>query len=323
MASGVVANPPLPRLGPRLTGELSLALVGGSPGREGWEPLQRQATPQLNRTLVQENQRALAASLLMYSLPSVACVTFLLLVTLVATLVIYVQGWVVMWRFSSKPCDQQLKWWLLAMLLLQLFAAFRVLCRRLAGEAADQHTKRLLDLASTVGTMLGVWMCLQCKTCATTNPELFQYAYIYLIYQAVLQVVVLCASVCTLSIIFWLHRNGLLESGPGPASAARAGLIDEIESVPFDPSQFSSGPDELQPPECAICQEEFLVDHMVNRTPCGHYFHKKCLGNWLDNYAKSCPLCRTDLEEALDLEGARPRQSSQGDSSSGSSSSSS
>merc|ERR1719367_730420 len=103
------------------------------------------------------------------------------------------------------------------------------------------------------------------------------------------------------SFVFWLHRNGLLESGPGPHAAGRTGLINDIESVRFNPASFStSADDELEAPECPICCEEFEESVPIKRTPCGHHFHEHCLKKWLENYGKICPLCRKDLEEAVE-----------------------
>lgn len=223
------------------------------------------------------------------------CIAVLLLAFVTANLVIYVQGWMIMWHFSSKPCDEPLKWWLLVMLMAPMLQ-WQVSSQT----PPDQRPKKLQALTMPIVIMIGAWMCMHCKTCAKTNPELFQYAKMYLIYQSVLWVMRVFMSCGLVSLVFWLHRNGLLDSGPGPAAAARAGLINDLETVPFHPSQFSDKQDELQPPECSICQEEFAVDQMIKRTPCGHYFHETCLGNWLENYAKSCPLCRTDIEEAIE-----------------------
>merc|ERR1719401_2763741 len=106
---------------------------------------------------------------------------------------------------------------------------------------------------------------------------------------------------CLVTMVFWLHRHGLLDSGPGQHMAAKPGLVQELETVPYTPELFSGeNDDERQPDECSICQDSFDAEKPIKRTPCGHYFHEECLGNWLGNFARSCPLCRNDLEEALE-----------------------
>ena len=41
--------------------------------------------------------------------------------------------------------------------------------------------------------------------------------------------------------------------------------------------------------ECSICLSQ-IEDHLV-KTKCGHFFHKKCLEQWLET-ANTCPECR-------------------------------
>lgn len=282
----------------RLTRNLSGALVGvsssaldESAASQDREPLQRQSSSETNRNRVQENQRILAGQLLMYSLPVVGCILFLLLGVLIACCVIYVWGWIVIWHAENKPCDQPLKWWLLAMLLVPLLQ----LQLNSHVREAEQRPRKLQALVTPLGILIGLWFWLQCKTCAKTNPELFEYTKLYLVFQFVVWLLFFFASCGFVSFVFWLHRNGFMESGPGPAAAARPGLITEIETVRFDPALFTG-----DAAECPICQEEFVLDEPIKKTSCEHYFHETCLGQWLQNYAKSCPLCRQDLEEAAD-----------------------
>merc|ERR1712083_513736 len=103
------------------------------------------------------------------------------------------------------------------------------------------------------------------------------------------------------SLLLWMHQRGLLDSGPGSHAAASPGVINKIETVAFSPDLFSTGTEEdKQPAECCVCQSCFDTVRPIKRTPCGHFFHEECLGTWLENFAKSCPLCRTNLEEAIE-----------------------
>uniref|UniRef100_A0A1A9UFA9 RING-type domain-containing protein n=1 Tax=Glossina austeni TaxID=7395 RepID=A0A1A9UFA9_GLOAU len=47
---------------------------------------------------------------------------------------------------------------------------------------------------------------------------------------------------------------------------------------------------------CAICTELFSPSDEVYVTKCGHMFHFKCLGQWLER-SKTCPQCRNKCPE--------------------------
>jgi hypothetical protein len=286
---------------------LSAALVGvrlGAGAAEETapdrEPLQRQSTTEMNRNRVHENQQVLAAQMLTSCLPIMACLGILMLILVLTGLVIYIQGWVVLFHvmFPStqrKTCDQPLECWLAVMLLVPILQV-----QLNNGEQSNRHITKLRAWIMPIGIVVGVWMYQHSKTCVQTNPELFHYTRTYLCYQLMWCVIMVFASCGLVSLIFWLHRNGLLDQG-GPASPAREGLVRDLETVQFHRSNFStSDDDDLEPPECSICQEEYQEDEEIKKTPCGHYFHENCLGQWLERYARSCPLCRKDLEEALD-----------------------
>lgn len=42
---------------------------------------------------------------------------------------------------------------------------------------------------------------------------------------------------------------------------------------------------------CSICLDYYIKDIEINRLPCHHIFHKKCLIDWFI-INKSCPICR-------------------------------
>mmetsp|Transcript_27518 Transcript_27518/g.50227 ORF Transcript_27518/g.50227 Transcript_27518/m.50227 type:complete len:213 (-) Transcript_27518:29-667(-) len=46
--------------------------------------------------------------------------------------------------------------------------------------------------------------------------------------------------------------------------------------------------------DCAICLESFRLCEVVRRFPCTHFFHKKCVDQWLLQSA-ACPSCRTSI----------------------------
>ena len=45
---------------------------------------------------------------------------------------------------------------------------------------------------------------------------------------------------------------------------------------------------------CSVCISEYVVEEQVAKLPCGHEFHSKCLGPWLESQ-DTCPVCRAKL----------------------------
>jgi len=46
---------------------------------------------------------------------------------------------------------------------------------------------------------------------------------------------------------------------------------------------------------CSICYEDYSIAMRVMRLPCGHSFHRECLGQWIETH-RSCPDCRRMLK---------------------------
>lgn len=61
--------------------------------------------------------------------------------------------------------------------------------------------------------------------------------------------------------------------------------------------KFSEITDSNRTEECAICQDKFNNDSVINILPCHHYFHKDCIQTWLNQYHHICPVCRADCGE--------------------------
>lgn len=294
------SDTPRSRFGRGLSQSLASTLVGAAQrahavAAEDSQPLQIQSSSsQLNRDRFRENQRHVAAQMLAYSLPAV----LLIIALAIAGLTIYIKGWIVFFHDREKPCDQPLKWWLLVMLLLPFLQ-----CRSVNSEQ-ESRTNRFQVVFMPILIVIGTWLCLECRTCQDTNPHLYQFVKMYLIYQTSVWVLLMILLFGLVTLIFFLHRHGLLDSGPGPMMAAKPGLIQELETVAYSTTLFA-GDDNL--PECCICQDHFNHGDRIKKTPCGHYFHEECLGRWLENYARICPLCRKDLQEAMERrDGAMP-----------------
>jgi len=300
-AWAMAADTEQPRYVRNLSQSLAGSLVGAAgaatPATEDYsastpdsEPLQHQSSSsQLNRDRFRESQRLVAAQMLAYSLPVLVFTCLLILALAIAGVTIYVKGWMVWSHDREKPCDQPLKWWLLAMLLLPVLQ-----CQ--ANSQQESRANRYQVVFMPILLAIGTWLCLECRTCQKTNPSLYQFVKMYLIYQTSVWVLLMFLLFGLVTLIFWMHRHGLLDSGPGPAMAAKPGLIQEIETVPYTATLFQEGEDT----ECCICQDSFDATHRIKRTPCRHLFHEECLGTWLEKYARICPLCRVDLEDAME-----------------------
>lgn len=70
------------------------------------------------------------------------------------------------------------------------------------------------------------------------------------------------------------------------------------------PYQTSGLFDSTYPTECAVCLEPLFDEHAVDREnaltvyqfSCGHFFHFRCIREWINRFHTSCPLCRRALD---------------------------
>ena len=46
--------------------------------------------------------------------------------------------------------------------------------------------------------------------------------------------------------------------------------------------------------KCTICMENFLIGQEILTLPCFHFFHCKCISNWLVKQ-KLCPICKNHI----------------------------
>jgi hypothetical protein len=66
------------------------------------------------------------------------------------------------------------------------------------------------------------------------------------------------------------------------------------EAAVCDDNDDDDDLDNPQAPTCAICLEMLAQGTIVGDIPCGHYFHKACLKEWIPK-RNSCPLCQEPL----------------------------
>lgn len=51
--------------------------------------------------------------------------------------------------------------------------------------------------------------------------------------------------------------------------------------------------------ECVLCLNAYETTDILDKLPCGHYFHQNCINNVLQN--GTCPICRQPINDAHDL----------------------
>jgi hypothetical protein len=190
----------------------------------------------------------------------------------------------------GQACDRPLWWWLFGHLVLGMV---RELC--------PKATKNFLLLTHVVWTIYGFVWFNQAVTCKASSPNLFQWVQVVLLIATVFltgSTLLPLTFYLTVMLLIALVSHGVISN----QKAAREGTVERLQVVEYDPDSFapsSGSADDSRPSgECCCCTEPFDVQQPIVRTPCGHYYHKECVGDWL-KLARTCPLCRCDLEEAL------------------------
>lgn len=62
---------------------------------------------------------------------------------------------------------------------------------------------------------------------------------------------------------------------------------------PTKPGRSPGSDIELKNRDCTVCLELFGEGESIKVLPCGHGYHPKCIGQWVD-VSDTCPLCRAD-----------------------------
>ena len=145
--------------------------------------------------------------------------------------------------------------------------------------------------------VLGLVWIVNSETCQKTAPQMFESARVLVFLQLTVYVLIALAMVALVWMV-WAIRHG---HGP-KTNAAPEGFVDSLSVMEFDAALFD---DDRYPKECSICYDPFKSEQgerAIVKTPCGHVYHKECIGNWLQSQ-RSCPICRTDM---VDGEGEAP-----------------
>jgi hypothetical protein len=273
----------------QLQGSVADSLIPNEDPDPEQQPLRRTNSPVTNRERFQHNQRTTAHGLVQRSGWLFLVVMILVSILFFAWVIFYIGGWSVWRAHRTKPCDQPLANWLLAMLILPLVA--------LCAECCQARTFRILVIFVTLLQLLiGLRMFFKSKTCKDTNPDLYVFVRQYLIFLSIWWICWVVMPLVFLAVVIYGMMNGWfneLNAGASPEA------IKQIDTVAYDPELFAQeGKEDGRPAaECCICTESFGASRDIKRTPCQHYFHEKCLGDWL-KVSTTCPLCRMDLERA-------------------------
>jgi len=273
---------------------------------------------ELNRQQFSQTQNEMARAILQRCFRArlwfLLAVVVLAVGTYVLAFLFYVEGWIIWAAYHGLTCDQPLASWLIVWLLFVPLTDLRQVilnCTQSDDDGrcftAARRFKAGVMIAKGALIALGFWFHWRSKTCATKNEHLYHFMKTYGIFNIVFWVVkALFECVATPLVLFMARDHAAHFGGPGEHRAGRQGLIDDLETAVYDSTLFSDTDPDKESPECCICQGDFEEGGMkIKRVPCcGHHFHEPCLGSWLGNYGKTCPLCRMDLQEVVDERGA-------------------
>merc|ERR1719494_283398 len=228
-----------------------------------------------------------------------------------AMVYLYAQGWWALIWHGGEPCDVELAPWLcfyLIFLPIDFFLSSRIrpLAYRLccnwspAFSAEDPPTRiRFLQFLYIVFIVevysLGFSLLSHSKTCKETAPELYKWVQHWLSFGLFLWFLFYSFAACGLVIFQSLIAGGLWKTD----DAADPQVVHKMESMTYYPNENWDGEEGRPPRECCICMELYATEDEIRRTPCKHVFHGDCLRNWLKTQ-RTCPLCRIDLQEALE-----------------------
>lgn len=221
--------------------------------------------------------------------------------------------WILFFHME-QPCDQPLGIWLVLWFILPSILALvdpptqesDYLELQDQQDARRRRTHRQLFVHSSWFLVGYLWLA-NVKTCQSTNPDLYHWVHLVIhVYLVVMWMFILFPFFIMVGVGIGMRVfQSLIERGwiKNP-NGARADTIDGMRVVDYDKTLFAdeSDPTDKRPTgECCCCTECFNAEKEIVCTPCDHYFHKECLGEWL-KLARTCPLCRKDLDETVALE---------------------
>lgn len=189
----------------------------------------------------------------------------------------------------GDPCDRPLWYWLCGHIILGMLR-----------EISWQPLKSILLFVHVVWTFYGFLWFSKADACRASSPVLYSWVQVVLMVASIFLAATTLLPLTfylTVMVLVLLVNHGVINN----QKAAREGTLEKLEVIEFDPELFApaNAPDDPRPAgDCCCCTELFDATKPVVRTPCQHYYHKECIGDWL-KLARTCPLCRMDLEDAL------------------------
>lgn len=229
---------------------------------------------------------------------------------LVLNTTLHVLGWWVWYKNYKKECDQPLPLWLLLNLCQPGIVSVLSMCLEGAtssGYISGSLPRVIWCVINQIPLqlfILGVIWFVNSETCEETNPNLYGFVKFYLLYLVLSMTFFLLLSFAFVALLIYGLMHGWFDD---QAQGADPATIEQLETVPFSVELFrDNGEGGSNQKECCICTEPFGPDKIIKQTPCAHHFHEECLKPWL-RVSKLCPLCRSNLEEAVFPEGGHGR----------------
>jgi len=251
-------------------------------------PIRQQSSTRVEtQDMVQQRLSEEMQGLVMGSLKWILLVAALFCTLLITMLILFVLALVAVINHNDKPCDQPLKYYLLAGILWSQVPGFLV---ELIGHNWNTLNKLVLNLFfSLPGWGIigwGVWMVHSSETCHTTNPDLFYPTKHYIYGQIVM------ASFLLIATIFGAFgfRRALLILNTLIVKPGCEEAVHKLQRVEEGSAELISAEDG-QVLSCPICIESLSS---AVKTPCSHLFHEECLAHWCKNHT-DCPLCRQQV----------------------------
>jgi len=65
------------------------------------------------------------------------------------------------------------------------------------------------------------------------------------------------------------------------------------------PTKLVTEADVTSEKQCSICLAHYINGETMRVLPCDHEFHENCIDRWLTACSRTCPFCRTNIQDAL------------------------
>jgi len=199
-------------------------------------------------------------------------------------------------QLTQCECSRPLRWWLLVFSMLQLVqlptrvvfllkvltaerhqASFQTTVASITTSPAWQLSKHV-SLATYAWLILGIVWTLNSGTCSKCSS--LYWLTITVLSQTALK------TLLTLRIFTSSFPDRSIETDE--ATEMQAATQEQIAALPCVHHTNDLFSDDGM--SCAVCLDDFAEGDCLRRLPCQHYFHGRCIDEWLSR-SKRCPLC--------------------------------